>query len=256
MKAKLTIIHKNGLEELKTVKLAGSELIEVQDKKGEYAKKRLYTTVRPRVQEENAKPKRLMFYCRYGEPFTFDPYSGDIFSDEKKRNILIENGLGYPVTIGDKRIVILLKRNEDGTTSKDEPEWRKEVMERYKNLNIQTMHDLEVWLKENQDILHEERYHEIPAYTEYDLSKIDMAREENYEIIKSETIKEGFRSMAGIGRKEAALMMFITFAITFILTLLIFFYFANDGVFTQGTTREVVEKPPEMLRLVMAWLKR
>lgn len=241
MKAKLTVIHKNGFEEVHDVVVESSELIRF--KKNE--NKKLYTGVHPRVHSQGPKQKKktLMYYARFGYPFTFDPLTGDFFLDEKKRSILIENGLGYPLTIDGKRIIILLKQDRSG-----EPEWRQEVKEKYSELNLKSMEDLEKWLKKHPDLISEDKYVEIPAYCEYDVSKIDMAREENFQLIESGAIGATLKSMAGIGRGLENWVIFLIFASTIIIMMLVFFYFANDGVFNQGVTKEVVEKAPEQVR--------
>ena len=80
MKNELILIYPNGFEEKIPVKQLNKEEIQLPK---EYDKKILYTGVFPRVR--GRVRKKQVFYARYGEPFTFDPYTGDIFNDRQGR---------------------------------------------------------------------------------------------------------------------------------------------------------------------------
>ena len=227
VKARLIIHYASGFQrEFKINPLSMEEII-ITNGKNEYEKKKLYTGVQPRLQGRVGN-RKLVYYARYGQPFTYDPYTGKIFSDEKKRALLIERNVGYPLKLGDQEIVIILDHTKDVPT----PLWKPEKKEEYEGITFESLNDLKDWVDKNEDTILDMDIAIIPAFTEFDVSAIDMMREENAELCKSEAIKTTLMEMKNIGDQKNLLWYFVTLAITSILTTFLFLLFADQGVFS------------------------
>jgi hypothetical protein len=223
MQSKLIILYPAGFEEEITVKQVSSEEIKLPKSHGN---KLLYTGVPPRVRGRIRK--KQIYYTHFGSPFTFDPYNGSIFTDNKKRAILIERNIAYPLQFGKRNIAIILDSN---FTDKPVPLWREETKDKYKDKTFDSLKDLQEWIDTNKDSIDDMELVELPVYTEYDVSAIDMMRAENFQLTESNAVQKTIIAMEKIGEERSLIWYFAIFATTVILSIGLFLYFAEQGVF-------------------------
>ena len=223
MQSKLVILYPAGFEEEVDVKQISAEEIKLPKSHGS---KLVYTGVPPRVRGQ--KRKKQIYYSHFGSPFTFDPFNGSIFTDNKKRAILIERNIAYPMKFGNRNIAIILDYE-----SKDKPLplWREETKKKYENEKFESLEMLQQWIDKNQDSLDDMELVELPVYTEYDVSSIDMMRAENFQLMESNAVQKTIVAMEKVGEEKNVLWYFLGLGGFMFLTMLVFLLAADNGVF-------------------------
>jgi len=128
---------------------------------------------------------------------------------------------------GDQEIAIILDYEQEDPT----PLWRKEKKEEYKDCKFKTIQDLERWIQDNKEKLPDLHYTDLPVYVEYDVTSIDMMRAEAFQLVESKAIVTTIKAMEKIGSGMNMLWYFITSIAGMGAVVLMFLYFADQGVF-------------------------
>lgn len=196
-----------------------------------------------------------MHYSMFGWPFTFDPKTFVVFSNEKKRRILIARGAGIPIEVGDRSVVVLIDPETQGT-KEPRPIWQvEEITEAdkakiFKGEDPKTFFELEAWVKANIELLEQMEHIQLPVATVYDVDDMEMLRSETFHFVENEVIEKGFKSMEQLGEEKSLLWIFIVTIGALVLMVFLFLYFANDGVFDK---RDPVPGVGTLLSLLGLW---
>lgn len=239
-KSFLTILQPGGGSKVVEVKEISTEEIMLPDKST------LYTGVAPDLTYHRLARKKLslrkcwetirMHYTMFGWPFTYDPKTFSIFSNEKKRRLLIARGAGIPVEVGDRTIVVLIDPATQGT-KEPRPIWQPEEITKeekkklFKDKTPETFFDLETWVKSNITELEKMETILLPVATIHDVSEMEMLRSETFELIENEVIEKMLKSMEQLGEEKSLFWIFVVCIAGILLTTLMFLYFADQGVF-------------------------
>jgi len=221
VKSYLTIIEPGIGSRIVHVKEISAEEIELPDKST------LFTGVPPDISHHNLAGRKFlpgkkwatvrMHYNLFGMPFTFEPRKWRIFSEEKKRTKLRDWGHKY-LEIGTRRIVLILNPERTHAIEKD-------------SRNLVELSEVETYVKDNLSELEKLDHIELPYVTEYDVTEIEMMRTESFQIHDSKAFEKCIKSMENLGEEKSLLWIVISAFVTVSFIVLIFLYFANEGVF-------------------------
>lgn len=221
VKSYLTIIEPGIGSRIINVKEISAEEIELPDKST------LFTGVPPDISQHNLAGRKFlpgkkwatvrMHYNLFGMPFTFEPRKWRIFSEEKKRTKLRDWGHRY-LEIGNRRIVLILNPARTHAIEKD-------------SRKLIELKDVDKYVKDNLSKLEELEHIELPYVTEYDVTEIEMMRTESFQIHDSKAFEKCIKSMENLGEEKSLLWIFVITLATVLLIVLMFLYFANEGVF-------------------------
>jgi hypothetical protein len=233
LKTFITIFHANGKAVIHEVKEINNELIQLRNKQ------EFYVGIDPEFQIVPKKMRRdtiqRMYYARFGIPFVYDPRTNKFFSSERKRNILIERGIAFPIQISNNLVIDALI----DPSSKDSPLWNKANLSLYPDLEKgfkasdpkKGLIFLTNFLQRNPKLLEGVDKNEYPIFTTEDVTSIECMRSEWFQIIESKAIETTVKAMSKIDSEKNVLYFFIILAVSLLLTVLGFLYYGNEGAF-------------------------
>jgi hypothetical protein len=184
-----------------------------------------------------------MNYSFTGQPFTFYPKTMQIITNEKKRSVLIDQRVCIPVNISANKTVYVLVSKITGNPiwkeGKIPEELKKEVFgEDLKKTSPETKIEKQIpintfykYIDDKKDALKDLEYIDLPFKTDYDVTEMEMVRNEWGQIIYGNAMKVYAKVQDEIGDKGESMILLLAGMIMMFLTMCIFLYAGSEGVF-------------------------
>jgi hypothetical protein len=186
-----------------------------------------------------------MNYSFTGQPFTFYPKTMQIITNEKKRSVLIDQRVCIPVNISANKTVYVLVSKITGNPiwkeGKIPEDLKKEVFgEDLKKVSEETKMEKQIpintfykWIDDNKDLINSLEYVDLPFKTDYDVTEMEMVRNEWGQIIYGNAMKVYAKVQDEIGDKSESMILLLAGMIGMFLTMCIFLY----ACFVSGRNR-------------------
>ncbi|MFX0205924.1 MAG: hypothetical protein ACFFDT_08045 [Candidatus Hodarchaeota archaeon] len=176
---------------------------------------------------------RRMHYTREGWPFTFDPRTGRIWHDDRKRQLMLQRGVGAYLELENKRFIILLDQETGTPYLKDTPyttELKQWLKDNHSELSTSA---IKKWLESKKGDTSKVQIVNLPVVTEYDVSDIINMKSEVGETLKQDLNTDLAKAMKKAGKEGREMWLIISTFILIGFIIVAFLIAADQGAFAR-----------------------